>query len=177
MDDLDTAVVQSCGGSCSQRADRQRRHDRPRRTSLTAAPPRPARGAFAHRDIIGRTEDALTIGAGPWSSPTRRGPTATGDARLRRPAAAGRGAQRGGVDRRGPADRRGSRLGIIAEQLDASIVAVSWAVTANLLAAAAATPLIGRLADLHSKKRVLLSCSPSCWSVRCSRPSRRRWPC
>jgi MFS family permease len=47
-------------------------------------------------------------------------------------------------------------LGIIATQLDASTVAVSWAVTANLLAAAAATPLIGRLADLHSKKRVLL---------------------
>ena len=34
-------------------------------------------------------------------------------------------------------------LGIIADQLNASIVAVSWAVTANLLAAAAATPLIG----------------------------------
>jgi MFS family permease len=47
-------------------------------------------------------------------------------------------------------------LGIIADQLNASIVAVSWAVTANLLAAAATTPLIGRLADLHSKKRVLL---------------------
>jgi len=47
-------------------------------------------------------------------------------------------------------------LGIIADQLHASTVAVSWAVTANLLAAAAATPLIGRLADLHSKKRVLL---------------------
>ena len=47
-------------------------------------------------------------------------------------------------------------LGIIAAQLHASIVATSWAVTANLLAAAAATPLIGRLADLHSKKRVLL---------------------
>jgi MFS family permease len=47
-------------------------------------------------------------------------------------------------------------LGIIADQLDASTVAVCWAVTANLLAAAAATPLIGRLADLHSKKRVLL---------------------
>ena len=47
-------------------------------------------------------------------------------------------------------------LGIIADQLHASIVATSWAVTANLLAAAAATPLIGRLADLHSKKRVLL---------------------
>jgi MFS family permease len=47
-------------------------------------------------------------------------------------------------------------LGIIAAQLHASTVAVSWAVTANLLAAAATTPLIGRLADLHSKKRVLL---------------------
>lgn len=48
-------------------------------------------------------------------------------------------------------------LGIIAAQLHASMIAVSWAVTANLLAAAAATPLIGRLADLHSKKRVLLT--------------------
>ncbi len=47
-------------------------------------------------------------------------------------------------------------LGIIAHQLNASSVAVSWAVTANLLAAAASTPLIGRLADLHNKKRVLL---------------------
>jgi MFS family permease len=47
-------------------------------------------------------------------------------------------------------------LGIIAHQLHASQVAVSWAVTANLLAAAAATPLIGRLADLHNKKHVLL---------------------
>ena len=48
-------------------------------------------------------------------------------------------------------------LGIIARQLDVSSVAVSWAVTANLLAAAAATPLIGRLADLHNKKHVLLA--------------------
>ena len=47
-------------------------------------------------------------------------------------------------------------LGIIAEQLHASILGVSWAVTANLLAAVAATPLIGRLADLHRKKTVLL---------------------
>jgi MFS family permease len=47
-------------------------------------------------------------------------------------------------------------LAIIADQLNSSTVGVSWAVTANLLAAAAATPLIGRLADLHSKKRVLL---------------------
>lgn len=47
-------------------------------------------------------------------------------------------------------------LGIIAEQLNASLVGVSWAVTANLLAAVAATPLIGRLADLYNKHRVLL---------------------
>ena len=47
-------------------------------------------------------------------------------------------------------------LGIIADQLQASDVSVSWAVTANLLAAIAATPLLGRLADLHSKKPVLL---------------------
>jgi MFS family permease len=47
-------------------------------------------------------------------------------------------------------------LGVIAHQLNSSTVGVSWAVTANLLAAAAATPLIGRLADLHSKKHVLL---------------------
>lgn len=47
-------------------------------------------------------------------------------------------------------------LGIIAQQLNASSVAVSWTVTANLLAAAASTPLISRLADLHNKKRVLL---------------------
>ncbi len=48
-------------------------------------------------------------------------------------------------------------LGVIAVQLNASATAVSWAVTANLLAAAAMTPLIGRLADLHRKKRVLLA--------------------
>jgi MFS family permease len=47
-------------------------------------------------------------------------------------------------------------LGIMADQLNASTIGVSWVVTANLLAAVAATPLIGRLADLHSKKLVLL---------------------
>lgn len=47
-------------------------------------------------------------------------------------------------------------LGVMARQLNASTVDVSWAVTANLLAAAASTPLIGRLADLYTKKRVLL---------------------
>lgn len=48
-------------------------------------------------------------------------------------------------------------LGVIADQLHASTVAVSWVVTANLLAAAAATPLIGRIADVHRKKHVLLT--------------------
>lgn len=48
-------------------------------------------------------------------------------------------------------------LGVISVQLQAAPVDVSWAVTANLLAAAATTPLIGRLADLHTKKRVLLA--------------------
>jgi MFS family permease len=47
-------------------------------------------------------------------------------------------------------------LGVIGTQLGASAIGVSWAVTANLLAAIAATPLLGRLADLYSKKRVLL---------------------
>lgn len=47
-------------------------------------------------------------------------------------------------------------LGLIADQLQASTVAVSWTVTANLLAAAAATPLLSRLADLFNKKYVLL---------------------
>jgi predicted MFS family arabinose efflux permease len=47
-------------------------------------------------------------------------------------------------------------LGLIADQLQASTVAVSWTVTANLLAAAAATPLLSRLADLYNKKYVLL---------------------
>ena len=45
----------------------------------------------------------------------------------------------------------------IARQLNAPEVTVSWAVTANLLAAAAGAPIIGRLADLRNKKRVLLS--------------------
>lgn len=48
-------------------------------------------------------------------------------------------------------------LGAIARQLSVSTVDVSWAVTANLLAAAASTPLLGRLADLYSKRRVLLA--------------------
>lgn len=48
-------------------------------------------------------------------------------------------------------------LTVIATQLGATTVDVSWVLTANLLAAAASTPLIGRLADLRSKKRVLLA--------------------
>jgi len=48
-------------------------------------------------------------------------------------------------------------LGVMARQLDVSLAAISWTVTANLLAAAATTPLLGRLADLHTKKRVLLA--------------------
>jgi MFS family permease len=48
-------------------------------------------------------------------------------------------------------------LGVMARQLHASPVDVSWAVTANLLAAASTTPLIGRLADLNVKKHVLLA--------------------
>lgn len=47
-------------------------------------------------------------------------------------------------------------LGVMARQLGASTVEVSWVVTANLLAAASTTPLIGRLADLNRKKPVLL---------------------
>lgn len=47
-------------------------------------------------------------------------------------------------------------LGVMADQLNASFADVSWTVTANLLAAASTTPLIGRLADLNVKKRVLL---------------------
>lgn len=48
-------------------------------------------------------------------------------------------------------------LGVMADQLDASLVDISWTVTANLLAAASTTPLIGRLADLNVKKQVLLA--------------------
>ena len=47
-------------------------------------------------------------------------------------------------------------LDLVAAQLHISSAAAEWTVTANLLAAAAATPLIGRLADLFNKKWVLL---------------------
>jgi MFS family permease len=48
-------------------------------------------------------------------------------------------------------------LGVMSSQLGVSLADVSWTVTANLLAAAATTPLLGRLADLHTKKRILLA--------------------
>ncbi|MBU3749763.1 MAG: MFS transporter [Mycobacterium sp.] len=47
-------------------------------------------------------------------------------------------------------------LGVMARELNVSAVHISWVVTANLLAAASSTPLLGRLADLHIKKQVLL---------------------
>jgi MFS family permease len=47
-------------------------------------------------------------------------------------------------------------LGVMSRQLDVSLADISWTVTANLLAAASITPLLGRLADLHTKKRILL---------------------
>jgi len=40
--------------------------------------------------------------------------------------------------------------------LDASAADTAWAITATLLAAAVATPVIGRLGDMHGKRRMLL---------------------
>ncbi len=48
-------------------------------------------------------------------------------------------------------------LADIGEQLGASTSAVGWVVTANLLAAAVMTPLLGRLGDVHGKRPVLLA--------------------
>lgn len=48
-------------------------------------------------------------------------------------------------------------LGVMSRQLSASTVDISWVVTANLLAAASSTPLIGRLADLNTKKWLLIA--------------------
>lgn len=47
-------------------------------------------------------------------------------------------------------------LASVRTQLGVSVADSSWVVTANLLAAAAAVPLIGRLADVFNKKTVLL---------------------
>ena len=44
----------------------------------------------------------------------------------------------------------------IQRDLGLSPAAVTWALTGYLLAAAVATPLLGRLADMHGKRRVLL---------------------
>ena len=48
-------------------------------------------------------------------------------------------------------------LGTLSRQLHASVSAVGWVVTANLLAAAVLTPVLGRLGDLHGRKRVVLA--------------------
>ncbi|MDV6264650.1 MFS transporter [Rhodococcus yunnanensis] len=47
-------------------------------------------------------------------------------------------------------------VGTIGSQLEVSPSAAGWVLTANLLAAVVATPVIGRLADLHGKRPVLL---------------------
>lgn len=47
-------------------------------------------------------------------------------------------------------------LSSIGTQLQVSPSTVSWVVTANLIAAAAGTPLLGRLSDVFNKKTVLL---------------------
>jgi MFS family permease len=48
-------------------------------------------------------------------------------------------------------------VGTIGSQLQVSATAAGWVLTANLLAAVVATPVIGRLADLHGKRPVLLA--------------------
>jgi MFS family permease len=47
-------------------------------------------------------------------------------------------------------------LSAIAQQLDASLSAVGWVLTANLLAAAVLTPLLGRLGDVYGKRPVMI---------------------
>lgn len=47
-------------------------------------------------------------------------------------------------------------VGTIGDQLGVSTTAAGWVLTANLLSAVVATPVIGRLADLYGKRRVLL---------------------
>ncbi|OZD67887.1 MFS transporter [Rhodococcus sp. 05-340-1] len=47
-------------------------------------------------------------------------------------------------------------VGTIGTQLGVSTTAAGWVLTANLLAAVIATPVIGRLADLHGKRPVLV---------------------
>jgi MFS family permease len=52
-------------------------------------------------------------------------------------------------------------LGGIGSALSVSAAAVSWVVTANLLAAAVMTPLLGRVGDLRGKRPVLVACMAS----------------
>jgi MFS family permease len=47
-------------------------------------------------------------------------------------------------------------LSQIAEQLGASLTAVAWVLTANLLAAAVATPVLGRMGDVYGRRPVML---------------------
>jgi predicted MFS family arabinose efflux permease len=47
-------------------------------------------------------------------------------------------------------------LGLIAEQLQVSPGAAGWVLTANLLAAAVFTPVLGRLGDLRGERPVIL---------------------
>ena len=48
-------------------------------------------------------------------------------------------------------------LGVIATQLDVSTGAAGWVLTANLLAAAVLTPVLGRLGDLRGERPVMLA--------------------
>jgi MFS family permease len=47
-------------------------------------------------------------------------------------------------------------LSTIASQLGESLAATGWALTANLLAAAVATPVLGRLGDVYGKRPVMI---------------------
>ena len=47
--------------------------------------------------------------------------------------------------------------GVISRQLDIGTTAVGWTLTAGFLAAAVMTPVAGRMADLRSKRTVLLA--------------------
>lgn len=47
-------------------------------------------------------------------------------------------------------------LSRIAQQLDADLTVVSWVLTANLLAAAVATPVLGRMGDVYGRRPVML---------------------
>jgi MFS family permease len=47
-------------------------------------------------------------------------------------------------------------LSLIAQQLHASLASVGWVLTANLLAAAVLTPVLGRLGDVYGKRPVMI---------------------